>query len=377
MQKIYSIITFLTLTVNAFAQAPQKISYQAVIRNASNALVASSPVGMKISILQGSASGTVVYAETQAPTTNVNGLVSIQIGGGTPVTGTFSSINWANGPYYIKTETDPSGGTSYSITGTSQILSVPYALYAGNVPTNVSAFTNDAGYLTSEVDGSVTNEIQDIASVLTAGNNASGKNLFNVGTLAIGTASPASGVAFEVKSTTGAVLLPRMTTTERNALPATLGMVIYNTTTKKIQTYTNSDTVDQEYLTGLSTITKAGQSFTAGMTGNWTKLELSVQYSSVDTIKVYEGEGVGGALLLTQPVYLALGLNRIVFNAPVPVVSGQVYTFMTKRGNFFYSSSSPEQGNYSGGQAYSNNVPVIGDIYFKTFIERTAWVDLH
>jgi hypothetical protein len=114
----------------AFTQAPQKLSYQAVIRNTSNALIVNQPVGMKISILQGSVNGTAAYIETQNPTTNTNGLVSIEIGGGTIVSGVFANIDWSNGPYFIKTETDPNGGTSYSITGTSQLLSVPFALYS-------------------------------------------------------------------------------------------------------------------------------------------------------------------------------------------------------------------------------------------------------
>lgn len=131
MKKFYLIVTVL-LTATIFAQSPQKMSYQAVIRNASNNLVVSSSVGIKISILQGSSFGTVVYSETQTTTTNLNGLVSIEIGTGTVVSGTFATINWANGPYFIKTETDPSGGTSYSIVGTSEFLSVPYALYSLN-----------------------------------------------------------------------------------------------------------------------------------------------------------------------------------------------------------------------------------------------------
>jgi hypothetical protein len=85
---------------------------------------------MRISILQTSPSGTAVYVETQTPTTNTNGLVSIEIGGGTILSGNFSTIDWANGPYFIKTETDPTGGTSYTIAGTSELLSVPYALYS-------------------------------------------------------------------------------------------------------------------------------------------------------------------------------------------------------------------------------------------------------
>ncbi len=96
MKKIFSIIAGLLLTASVFAQAPQKMSYQAVIRNSSKALITSTPVGMKISILKGSATGTAVYVETQTATTNANGLVSVEIGSGTVVTGTFAGIDWAS-----------------------------------------------------------------------------------------------------------------------------------------------------------------------------------------------------------------------------------------------------------------------------------------
>ena len=132
MKKIYSIVIGLFLTVSVFAQAPQKMSYQAVIRKSNNALVQSLPVGMKISILKGSATGTPVYVETQTATTNANGLVSLEIGTGTAITGTFAAINWANGPYFIKTETDPNGGTAYTIAGTNELMSVPYALFSAS-----------------------------------------------------------------------------------------------------------------------------------------------------------------------------------------------------------------------------------------------------
>ena len=162
MKRVFTILAAVLLTASVFAQSPEKMSYQAVIRNSSNALVANTQVGMQISILQGSATGSAVYVETQTPTTNANGLVSIEIGEGT-TSNDFATINWADGPYFIKIETNPSGGTSYTITGTSQLLSMPYALYAktaantfsGNyndlsgAPINVSTFTNDAGYLTS------------------------------------------------------------------------------------------------------------------------------------------------------------------------------------------------------------------------------------
>lgn len=114
------------------AQAPQKFSYQAVLRNINNTLISSTPVSMKISVLQGTSNGLAVYVETQNVISNANGLVTLEIGAGTVVSGTFTAINWATGPYFIKTETDPNGGSVYSITGTRQLISVPYALYSAN-----------------------------------------------------------------------------------------------------------------------------------------------------------------------------------------------------------------------------------------------------
>ena len=128
--KIIVILANLLIGTLTFAQAPEKMSYQAVVRNTTNNLVTNQAVGMKISILQGSATGTAVYVETQTPTSNANGLVSLEIGSGAVVSGNMATIDWSNGPYFIKTETDPTGGSSYTITGTSQLLSTPYALYA-------------------------------------------------------------------------------------------------------------------------------------------------------------------------------------------------------------------------------------------------------
>src|SRR5688572_16476138 len=126
-------IFFFTVSSSAlFAQAPAKMSYQAVIRNAANELVKNTNVGVQVSVLQGSPFGTAVYVERHTATTNINGLVGLEIGSGTPITGVLSAVDWASGPYFIKTETDPAGGTDYSISGTSELLSVPFALYAAN-----------------------------------------------------------------------------------------------------------------------------------------------------------------------------------------------------------------------------------------------------
>jgi hypothetical protein len=138
--KIPSIFLILLLFNSLLtAQVPQKMSYQAVIRNSSEELVTNKQIGMRISIqkyVMGlPPSYQNVYVETQTPTTNENGLVSISVGGGTVDYGNFADINWADGTYYIRTETDPAGGTSYTITGRSQLLSVPYAFHARGLKT--------------------------------------------------------------------------------------------------------------------------------------------------------------------------------------------------------------------------------------------------
>lgn len=129
-QTVYIFMISLFSILTSWAQSPDSFSYQAVIRDGSNTIVSNQSVGMQISILQGSFNGTVVYAEVHNKTTNANGLITLIIGNGTVVSGNFSSINWNNGPYFIKTETDPTGGNNYTISGTNQMLSVPYALYA-------------------------------------------------------------------------------------------------------------------------------------------------------------------------------------------------------------------------------------------------------
>jgi uncharacterized protein (TIGR02145 family) len=201
MKHIYTIIIALLITANLWAQSPEKMSYQAIIRNSGDTLVVNKQVRMLISILRGSVNGPAVYIETHTPTTNVNGLVSFEIGMGT-TWDNFSDIDWNNGPYFVKTETDPTGGINYTIIGSSQLLSVPYALHAKtaetiaggivetdpvfeasiafsitpvdianwNVDTNtqlsettVDAFVANNGYLISELDGSVSNELQTLS----------------------------------------------------------------------------------------------------------------------------------------------------------------------------------------------------------------------
>src|SRR5688500_13252151 len=127
MKHIYSIFMLLIFSAvcsfESAAQAPLKMSYQSVIRDDANALVANRNVRIRISILHESIVGPVVYAETHSTVTNPNGLATLEIGSGIVNTGSLAAIDWEDGPYYIKTETDPTGGTNFSISGSSQLLS--------------------------------------------------------------------------------------------------------------------------------------------------------------------------------------------------------------------------------------------------------------
>ena len=170
----YVTLVLLLLSQQIVAQSPDVLNYQAVIRNASGELMRNATIGMQISILQGATDGTAVYTEEHTLQTNNNGLVTVQIGAATQnstktsesnvstiVNGDFSAIDWGNGPYFIKVETDPAGGTNYTITGISQLLSVPYALHAKN-----AAELN--GHSASELDQSAHVERTDNPHHVTA-----------------------------------------------------------------------------------------------------------------------------------------------------------------------------------------------------------------
>lgn len=136
MKNIFRTILFLLFSLfyaqHSNAQWVTGMSYQAVIRNSSNTLITNTVVGVKVSILETSGTGTVVFEERHTPTTNANGLATFVIGEGTAITGGFFSIDWKNGLHFIKIETDPTGGTSYSITNISQLNAVPYAQLSEN-----------------------------------------------------------------------------------------------------------------------------------------------------------------------------------------------------------------------------------------------------
>ena len=163
------------------AQSPDKLSFQAVIRDSTGGLVVNQNVGLRMSILQGSVSGSSVYTETHSTTTNSSGLISIEIGGGTTITGAFSSIDWSNGPYYLKREVDPAGGTNYNISGTSQLMSVPYALHAKTAETVTGGITEtDPIYSASEAANIDANDITNLSNL--SGTNSGDQDLSTLAT---------------------------------------------------------------------------------------------------------------------------------------------------------------------------------------------------
>ena len=112
------------------SQMPKAFSYQAVVRNSQGKVIAKQPVGIKVEILQGSTEGTVVYAETQTPESSQTGTVNLLIGTGTVTEGTFADIDWGAATYFLRISMDVQGGSSYEVVSTTQMLPVPYALYA-------------------------------------------------------------------------------------------------------------------------------------------------------------------------------------------------------------------------------------------------------
>jgi len=139
MKKLYLLCILAILSINIFAQAPESFRYQAVLRDGSGVVRADQSAGIDIDILQGSSSGTVVYSESHSASTNAFGLVSLDVGKGS-TSDDFISIDWSNGPYFIRISVDG------NVMGTSQLLSVPYAKYADRAGNGWALKENDTLY---------------------------------------------------------------------------------------------------------------------------------------------------------------------------------------------------------------------------------------
>lgn len=155
MNKFITFLCSIFIATILSAQVPQGMSYQAIANNASGNPVVNGTVSVRITILDNSATGTEVYKETHSKTTNNKGLFNLNIGQGTPVTGTFASINWSTNNKFLKVEIDPAGGTNYTAVGTNQLMSVPYAFVAGKVIGQNNTNTNVVSYKSTAGDGTI------------------------------------------------------------------------------------------------------------------------------------------------------------------------------------------------------------------------------
>jgi hypothetical protein len=136
MKKVFCFI-FLFCFYGVYSQSPEKFTYQSIVRSSNGAILQSADVGIRLSVLKSSSIGNSVYSEEHSAKTNKNGIITLIIGDGTTFDD-FSSIDWSTGTYYLKIEVDPLGGNDYLIESTSQLLSVPYALYSGTSGTSIN-----------------------------------------------------------------------------------------------------------------------------------------------------------------------------------------------------------------------------------------------
>ncbi|MBN8702407.1 MAG: hypothetical protein J0M08_05050 [Bacteroidetes bacterium] len=141
LQKFGLVVLFIYSTT-LLSQVPQSFKYQSVARDITGNIIANQPISFRISILKSSISGTAVYTETHTISTNAFGIANFEIGKGSVSIGSFSGINWHNDTYFIQTEMDALGGSNYTLMGTSQLLSVPYALHAATADSTIKGGQN-------------------------------------------------------------------------------------------------------------------------------------------------------------------------------------------------------------------------------------------
>ena len=419
MKKVITLSISLFLSFQLFSQSPSKLSYQSVVRNSNGDLVVSGTVSTIFSILQGDANGPVVYTEMQTKQTNANGLLSLQIGGGTVQLGNFDNIDWSNGPFFLKTQVDAEGSGVYSIVGVTQFLSVPYALYAKTSGSSIpgpqgpqglqgepgmpgepgqpgeAGQQGPEGYLSQGNSNGVTPYWDGNDWVLNS------TNLYNDGnSIGIGTSSPEPSAKLDVSSTTQLFLPPRMTTAQRDAIssPAS-GGIIFNTNTRKLQSYLAAvaPSVEGTGYAGSWALWDGpaqGQTIVPQATGTVIDIQaqVAIRFSDGDIqVKIYDG--VNGNLLATSDNTVYAPWPGTEFNfvnatwtftgANITLNAGTTYyvEFMSTNNNQFFigSSQSYPRGDIYTGPHGSVSMHAGYDLDFRLNYGGSAasWEDLY
>ena len=263
MKKIfYTLVAVLTAVFYAAGQAPQAINYQAVARDSAGAILTNRNISVRITILRNSITGTEVYKEVHNTQVNPFGLINLAIGAGTVVSGDFSLIPWDSYKHFLKVEIDPDNGNNYFDFGTTQLLSVPYAIY--------SATTGDT-------------------STWRKGDSLI---YYDCGRVGIGTTNPDSSAALDLSSTTSGLLPPRLTWNQMLDIPnPATGLVVYNLTDNKLMYYDGTNWYDSDgTCRPLPTVADAGPDQFLANT-NTTTLEANTPTSGAGVWSIISGEG--------------------------------------------------------------------------------------
>ena len=399
---ILSIVAIATIALTSFGQAPEGFKYQAVVRDAGNTILNNQAVGMQIEILQGGISGTPVYTEYFAPTTNTYGLVNLEIGTGT-TSDDFTIIDWANDTYFIRTSIDVTGGSSYAVMGTSQLMSVPYALHAKTAESSIvdnvddadSDPTNELQDWTTlpsipadfaddvddvdDADADATNELQNIEQVLVVGNDANGNNIVNTGQIGIGTATPNAESSMEI-ATALPVIFPSMSQAEvNNIITPAEGMVQFNTDAHKLQVYamiTDNASIMNEIFVGNESgpFSFIDQSFTSPIDGQVIAVELFLKDEFPSPFPDIDFLGQG---IYTVPSYSNWTWHTFVLNNPIPVTNGGFFS-LTFDGPGVWERTFGVNSNYPNGSGCCFGDD---DVMFRVHIQPNpgafGWQNMH
>lgn len=351
MKKIYFLVAFL-ISIVTFAQVPQGISYQAIALNSSGNPVVSSNIGIRLSVLDNSATGTVLYTETHTKTTNAQGLFNLVIGQGIPSIGTFSTINWGTNSKFLKVEMDVIGGTNYALVGTTQLLSVPYALYAGKVKSENVVGGNDISFGVFGINSN--SFITSTNAYVFDRSNTAGPSPYNW------FSTPISGIPFmksanSFLTTTNAYIFGP---TEYSTNPSSLSWHIFPITGQPVKIISN------QFQTVVLTTTNAYSYSTSSSNNvfNWYPINISGSIIDVSVSNV----GSCGIITSTNAYAFLNGgwQSTTIVGEPIKVryTYGGIL-FLTSTNAYLYGLDNYDPNNGGIGNTYSwHNIPVSGNL---------------